>query len=229
MPGKNRAPTLRQLAQRRLHQPCRVPGCKKRRDPSRAASYCIGHAARHRHYGSPFGRRIWRKDYAAERKAVDALFRKYPEHPGVLEACAFLRDWLDAAAAGEKVPGAIHVARLQRYGVEPLTILAEVCAVFAWEQRNPRALPDDGVPLTCAMAIAMLYLVPREQTKAYVYPSGRTLRYKEAGSITRREVGTHLRDNLVRLLVNVWQAIEHEQQQQKNAVLAMSAPFNQPT
>jgi hypothetical protein len=33
----------------------------------------------------------------------------------------------------------------------------------------------------------------------------------------------------VRLLVNVWQAIEHEQQQQKNAVLAMSAPFNQPT
>ena len=39
-----------------------------------------------------------------------------------------------------------------------------------------------------------------------------------------------LRVNLVRLLVNVWQAIEHEQQQQKNAVLAMSAPFtHQPT
>ena len=229
MPGKNRAPTLRQLAQRRMHLPCAILGCKRKRDPRVALSHCKPHAEARRRYGHPLGRRIWRHAYKVEREQVDALFRKYPEHPGVLEACAFLRDWLDAAAAGEKVPGAIHVARLQRYRVSPLTILAEVCAVFAWERRNPHALHDDGAPLTFALAIAMLYLVPREQTKAYVYPSGRTLRYKEAGSITRREVGEHLRVNLVRLLVNVWQAIEHEQQQQKNAVLAMSAPFNQPT
>jgi hypothetical protein len=204
-----------------------VPGCRKRRDPSRAASFCIGHATRWRNYGNEHGRRIFRKEYREERKAVDALFKKYPTHPGLLQATAWVRSWLDAAAAGERVPGAVHVARLQRYGVEPRDILAEVCAVFAWERRHPRALPDDGVPLTYAMAIAMLYLVPREQVTAYSYPSGVRRRYKEAGGTTRKEVGDHLRMHLVRLLVNVHQAIEQEQQATKNAALAMSAPFIQ--
>jgi hypothetical protein len=216
---------MRMLAQRLRHMPCRIEGCTRRRDISKASSYCRGHAHARRRYGNPKGVRVWPKQYKAERKAVDRLFATYPDHAGVREACAWIRAWLDASIAGDsRQPGYIHAARLHRWQIEPRDILAEVCALWVYAMRYPRTLPDDE-RLTFALAVAMLFRAPRDYIKSYSYPSGERRKYRESGYADRLAVGTHLRMHLAPLFCNVAQAIEQQQQQERDARDAYREPF----
>jgi hypothetical protein len=184
------------------------------------------HDEARRRYGHPLGRRHYRKHYAPERRAVDALFRAFPDHPDVRTACEWIAGWLRAAALGDKSrPGYVHVARLARYDVQPLDVLAEVCAVWLFAMRNPRTLPDDE-RTTFALAVAMLFLAPRERTATYSYAKGERRVYKDAGHTDRAAIGNALRLTLAPLLVNVVRAIEEREQQQRERAAAFGrTPF----
>ena len=224
MAAPPRAPTMKALVQRGSHLPCRIPGCKS---PRMGATLCDRHRKFRRKYGDPQGHKLLAKNYTSERRQVAALFAAYPEHPGVLDACRWLRAWLDASIAGDKSqPGYVHVARLHRWEVQPLAILSEVCAVWLYAQRNPHALPDDQ-RLTFALAVAMLLLAPKDYLKSWFYKCGERRHYREAGYEDRKAIGDHLRLTLARLLVNVAHTCEERQQQKQKRAQSFGLPFTQ--
>ncbi|MHB8495565.1 MAG: hypothetical protein ACYC9Z_04250 [Casimicrobiaceae bacterium] len=176
-------------------------------------------------YGDPEGRKVFPKDYASERREVAGLFRAFPEHPGVLDACKWLRGWLDASIAGDKSqPGYLHIARLDRWNITPLAILSEVCAVWLYAMRHPHTLPDDQ-RLTFALAGQALLLAPRDYVKSYHYKSGESRQYREARYEARKAIGDHLRLTLARLLVNVAHTCEERLQQKQNRAASFGLPF----
>jgi hypothetical protein len=222
MPSKNKTPLRAVIA--RNHLPCDVAGCQRMRIG--AARHCEPHRERRWRYGHPLGRRIYMKDYAAERKEVAALFAAYPEHPGIRSACKWLRDWIEAAGRGEQVPGTIHVARVHRYEVPALAVLTELCAVWLHVERH--RFPDDQ-RLTFALAIAMLSLAPRDHLKSWHYKSGERRHYRNYGYDVRKDVGDYIRLNLAALFVNVVRGVEHLHHTEREARASLSAPFTNTT
>jgi hypothetical protein len=217
------APTMRALIHRRAGPPCKVVGCKRPRDPLRAASFCPHHGYRRRCYGHELGRKIPRRDYRETRKWVAELFASNPEHQGVVNATAWIKGWMDKAMAGDKsVPAYVHVARLHRHDVAPLAVLIAVCSV--WLHIHLRRLPDDE-RATFALAVAMLGLAPRDVAKSYTYHYGPESRYREYGANDRKAVGDHIRLHLGPLFVNLVRTLDHEGQAERDAKASLSAPF----
>ncbi len=224
MAAQPRAPTMRALVARGAHLPCRIAGCKK---PRAGATLCDSHRKRRWKYGDPEGRKIFPKFYLHERREVAKLFAAYPDHPGLIDACKWLRAWLDASLAGDKSqPGYVHMARLHRWEITPLAILAEVCAVWLYAHRHPHALPDDQ-RLTFALALQMLLLAPRDYLKSFHYKTGETRYYRESRYAARKEIGDHIRLTLARLFVNVTQACEERLEQKQNRAKSFGLPFTQ--
>jgi hypothetical protein len=225
MPSRNRAPTRRALAARRSGIPCRVIGCKNPRDRSSYSAYCRRHHTARLRYGHEQGRRIFGKAYRRERDEVRALFDAHPDHIGVQHATQFIADWMRDASEGRNVPGAMHVARLQRQGIDPREALIETCALFAYAWRNPYALPSDQ-RLTYHLAISMLRLAPRDRLRAYRSGARVYVKYHDAGATDRAAIGNHLRQQLARLYGNVAATLERREQQVREAHESLGDPFD---
>jgi hypothetical protein len=226
MPSRNRASTMRALAARRSHLPCRVVGCNRPRNPKRAASYCAVHGEARRLYGHELGRRVYRKQYDRERKEVAALFAAFPDHPGVRNASEWLGQVIARAGRGDKsVPAYVALARLHRHDVSPLAALVELCAVYVFAWRNPAALPTDQ-RLTYGLAVALFRMAPKDAVRTRVY--GRTVShsYRDEGSRDREAVGTLLRTQLAPLFANVASALQEQEQHARDVRASMAHPFS---
>src|SRR5262249_14795232 len=152
------------------HLTCSVPYCADTRHG--ASTYCPRHRKANRMYGHPLGRRILTRDYAPEARKIAALLKAHPDHPGTARALAWVEAWLARAKAGDTTtPGFAQVARITAHGVTALQVLHACAAVWAYAQRNPRALPDDE-RLTFALASAVFLLAPRPLTRKYTYGEG---------------------------------------------------------
>ena len=228
MPGQPRAPTMRALVQRNNGRICDVSGCNRPRHG--AARHCANHKNTVYRYGDPRARKIEKKEYAAERKEVRTLFDAHPDHSGVRNSIAWLQDLIDRAGQGDsRVPAYVHVARLYRYEVSGRDALIELCALWLFLHRRPHALPDDGEAKTFALAVAFLYLAPRDHLKSYHYQCVGGLRerrhYREARHAPRKAIGELLRKQLALLFVNVVRATEQQQQAERDARASLSVPF----
>ena len=74
---------------------------------------------------------------------VKALFRAFPDHPGVKTAAAWLDGLLIDAASGDRnIPGYSHFERLQRHGITGRDILLETAGL--WLTRIATPLSFDG-------------------------------------------------------------------------------------
>ena len=152
--------------------PCLVARCTKPRHG--ASRYCSAHKQRLANFGHPEARKLLVKHYEGERKEVARFLKDHASHPGIRNALEWIAEWLAESAEGDKsLPGYVQLARLHRFNVTPEAILHEVASIWLYVHRNPTALPDgDGLSLTHALAIGVLFLVPHERTKTYQYRSG---------------------------------------------------------
>ena len=221
MPMKKLRNRLRPHIQRNHGQPCGAEGCKGTREGG--SRHCDRHKMRRRKYGHELGRKILKRDYAGERKWVAGLFASNPEHTGVANAVAWVGRWMDAASNGDKAqPGYVHIARLHRHDVAPLTALIELAAV--WLHIYLRRLPDDQ-RATFALAIALLGLAPKDQAHAYQRQNGVQITYRDAAFNDRKDVGDYIRLHLVPLFVTITRTFEQQQEAERDAQASLSSPF----
>lgn len=217
--------SFKENAERNRRLPCRVPGCATGR--AALSPLCALHAQRACRYGSPHGRSIRSKEYLGERKQAEAFIEKHSKHPAIVAAEQFLADWLQAAAQGDRVPGAADFARLAAHGVMPRRILVEVIAVYLLSRSRPSTLPDDA-RLTFAIGNRVLLLAPLERRFGTLKGHGR---YYSRGitKTARRAVGDRLRTTLAALLGNVEAALIAEHVRSQEFVARVRQPFTSGT
>lgn len=213
--------SIRPKLARNESEQCDIQRCERRRHG--LTRLCAMHRSRRRRFGHAEARMILPRDYMQERREVAALFKANPEHAGLLSALAFIREWLDASAQGDKQqPGFAHVARLDRRGVTPMIILLEVSAVWLHVDRYQK--PDD-VRLDFSLALAMLRLAPRDFVRGYQYPSGERRYYRDAGHGDRAAIGDYLRSSLAPLFVRVVVACREREARAQQQHAAEQAAF----
>jgi len=137
-------------------------------------------------------------------------------HPGLLQATEELRQLLanarEAIAEGRAVsPATRHLARLGAEGVEPIHILAMVCAVILFDQDQPRFLRGQTA-YRFAVARAVAGLVPRGKMP---------LR-----SQTLAMLGDMLIDRYAVLAGGVAKAISDREAREQDRSQLMSQPFS---
>jgi hypothetical protein len=122
---------------------------------------------------------------------------------------------------------------LHSHGITGLDLLKAASAVWAYAARQPKRLPDD-VRLNYAMALACLRLAPRERRPMRGRAQGDTLgkrsehSYCRHGGKARREIGAQLRSKLAAFFVNLNDALNHREQERRNALSALRTPFTAP-
>jgi hypothetical protein len=164
------------------------------------------------------------------------LFASHPDHKGVHLAVGTLDAWMSRAADKEDAfKGAEEIARLHRYGVQSVDLLVELCAVFAYLQRNPSAVRSMRArDVALARAVFALAPRPRRQTRG---PGGtwsfnRSPEEMRACSYAPKprpsslvHIGGHLRQTLAALLVNVADSLRTPEQRRQAEQDAYRAAF----
>jgi len=170
--------------------------------------YCGQHARADRAYGHPLGKRLLPRHYAAERREVARFIRRNREDQSIRTALAFFQRWLELAASGDTdVPAPAQIARLAKNQVSALEMLCEAGAVWAYSERNQRALIDDE-RLTCALGNSISHLAPLTAIRKYEFRGKTLYRYSRVPKAERMEIGETIRRTLGVLLQAVTEAIE---------------------
>lgn len=226
--------TYPQARARNELQACACPGCPSQRFGLNL--HCRYHEEVYKRYGHPLQGPLKPASWATEREAVRALFASHPNHEGVRRAVSRLDAWMSRAADKEDAyKGAEEIARLHRHCVQPVDLLMELCAVFAYLQRNPSAVRSmRAQDVALSRAVFALAPRPRRQTRG---PGGtwavsrspeelRSCSYApkpRASSLV--QVGAHLRQTLVVLLVNVTDSLRTPEQRRQAEQDAFRAAF----
>lgn len=200
---------------RNQNQPCAVRECREQRNS--VSRFCVRHQETRRLYGVPHGRRIRRKEYQQELKAVTQLITKGIEtnHPAITEAVKVVDGWLDAATRGFKVYAASDIRRLHSKDVTAQEILAEGAATWLYFRRNPHL--DDTLQLIYAIGTNVLYLATRN-----VKPNGTP---KAVTGTARKECGTFIKDYFTPLFINIEKRLKADKQANIDAVEALRIPL----
>lgn len=200
-------------------QKCDVKECGRHR--SGPSNHCAKHKRRIHRHGTPHGRMLWRREYAAELIEVSQFMTVFlPHHTGLQLAVEFLDDLLGRAAHGDHtVPGQIEFARLFRAGKTGRDCLEEVCSMFLFSRRRPEEF-EGGIPLHYDLGYALLHAVPRYR---------RDLRRSEKMKPRyAKDMGAHVWDNLGLLLVNVASSIMSRNLQDARSKSELLTPFTEP-
>ena len=167
--------------------------------------------------------------YKPYRALVIDVLQANGTHPGLIAALAFITQWLAASVtdpAGSK--SAPEMCRLANDGVNPLAMLAEICAVWAWTQDNPRQLPSTQAE-NFAMARGLLALSPKARRYQAVITKGNRSGYTPKANVSAlRAIGTTVRASLAYFLVNIHQDISTREEREKVTLQALRAPLISP-
>lgn len=186
----------------------------------RLGRWCRRHSRRLQRNGHPEALRLKSPEYRGERETARRFISQHVEHPAVKAAVKWATRWLEAAAAGEKVPAASELKRLRTDGIAGRQIVEEALSVWLVSRWRPSRLPDD-MRLTFALGNAVLFLSPRRKR----YSARGIAWYSDLGSKIRREAGEHVRRTLGIFCVNAAVALEAEQQAARNEHRDLREPF----
>jgi len=145
-------------------------------------------------YGWPGGRKIKPKEYAAEKKMVQALIDKNRDKESIKYALNFLGQWLKN--------GFDLVQGLREAGVTAEQILVESAALYVYMQRNPRLVPG-WTALTHATGLNVIRL---HKAQRRIYGGDNFA------------IGNHIVGNLKILFVKIFEgAVKQENIRRKTA------------
>jgi hypothetical protein len=187
-------------------QSCIMKVCERKR--IHFSKYCATHSQRGYQYGDPTGRRIRPKEYEEELADVRDLIRQNPEHSGIQIAVKFFDDWL-AAATTEGSSGTLaskHFYQLYQEGLTGEELLCECAAIYLFQRRNPRLLPDG---LATYIALALGVLCKRKNKMGYG-----TKKYIDVS--TRRNVGRRIIESIGLLLVNITNTVRDRERKRQD-------------
>jgi hypothetical protein len=227
-----KATKLRTLIAINQQRECEFPECCRPRQ--KITRYCNAHARAWRQYGHPLAKPLDARMWRDKRLQVRQVFDGHPDHPGLVNMLAYLKQYLGAAGKSDTAfSGAREVGRLQRAGVSPLNFLIEACACWSHLSDNPRTVPDDR-SAAWAVARAVLQLAARPRRP---YRPSAKIPWREAGATYALKprssdigaVSVHLRELLAPLVVNVQAALKQRDQQKVQALQALRQPFHAPT
>jgi hypothetical protein len=200
-------------------KPCSAPDCSKPR--FRLSTCCRIHAYAAATYGHALGRPFKPKEYAAELKEVSTLIDLNPGHPSVTASIAWFRDWMDRAWVNE--PGTLAVRAMQGFheaGIQPVTLLKTVMAIWVFADRHPAVLPDDE-RLDRALSLACLGLIPRQSRTSR---TGKRA-YARYDGCSRRELGKEIRFQLSQVFANVKLAVDAKWQAKQELLKGFRVPL----
>lgn len=186
----------------------------------RLGRWCRRHSRRLQRNGHPEALRLKSPEYRGERETATRFVSQHVEHPAVKAAVKWATRWLEAAAAGEKVPAASELKRLRADGITGRQIVEEALAVWLVSRWRPSRLSDD-VRLTFALGNAVLFLSPRRKR----YSARGVAWYSDMGSKIRRETGEHVRRTLGIFFMNASASLDAEQEEARNEHKALREPF----
>lgn len=192
---------------------CAAPGCLRHR--RKRGRYCARHARRLNRYASPEGRPIPAATLVSHAVAVRRLFEAHPDHPGVKMAIAEVAALLSSAVAAasrdaDPLPETKHLARLAAADVEPVNILAMVCAVgLAARDDRGSALGPKGMRFAAARAVCGLL----------------PLRGIKLGSRALDAVGELVWDRFVPFVATVVDHFDKKAAEPRRRTAALTTPF----
>lgn len=211
---------------------CSLPGCGRPRTGLNA--WCRQHLDRARQYGHPSAQPFRPSAWTSERKEVSSLLASNADHPGLLQVCQFLADWMARAAAdGHAFKGAQEVARLVRHGVTALQVVTEVAAFVLWHSARPTTFPTDRA-VDFALSRAVFMLAPRERRVTRTRGISGTWGMKASGRHSYSpkprpsalaHVGRFLREALAAFLANVRGAVEQRRAVKRDPLALHRLPF----
>lgn len=207
---------------RNQSKPCSVAGCYSPR--TRISSFCKKHVRTRHLWGHPLGHRITPRAYEVESLAVSAFIDTHRDHPAIVAALKWLDDWMIRAWNGDSSVAAYReFQRLHERSVSAVSVLRAAAALWVYASHFPNRLPDD-VRLTYAMSLAVLALIPRERRPS---PSkqGSVSYVAKFPASARRGIGERIRNNLGALMVNITDALNHIEAQQRSQREALRVPF----
>jgi hypothetical protein len=205
---------------------CSAGGCLKHRKG--LSPYCATHIAPASRYGHPSARPIETSEWAVYRREVETLFSVNAEHPGLVNALAYVRSLMARAAANERAfKGAEVFERLQRDGVTPHEVLTAVSALWCFLQYRNTRLPSQRA-IDFALSRAVVGLRPLPKRVSY------TARGEQSYSVKPRTsalayLGKHLREVLGPFLTNVWASVSARDERARAAAAALREPLAAPT
>jgi hypothetical protein len=203
-----------------LHR-CNAPGCAW--DRRGLSQFCRSHAETTARYGEPTGTPIDPKRWALYRQQVQEVFQVNHDHPGLVNALQFIREWMaQAVEDGRAFPGAEELKRLMLSGVSPMEVLLEVSAFYAFSQACPHTCrTDKGWDYAMSRAVFRLAPRPRRRTRKGTYAP-------QPRASALGHIGKHLRQVLAGFLANVQLALEAREDAKRAAMEAWRQPLRQP-
>ena len=202
---------------------CTAQGCNSHRH--KISTFCLSHFTTASRYGHPNGRALDPAVFQWERTAVQNLLAANANHPALTSATSYLTNYFARAAISEKAyVGAEEIARLGRHGVTSAQVICEVAALWCYLDRNPRALPSQKAS-DYAISRAVLQLAPRPRRVAFS-PDSKGSQYSlKPRNSALGAIGTHLRQVLSVLLVNISQSLATQQDRAAAVLEAMREPL----
>lgn len=212
---------------------CFSPGCTNERTGYNRT--CRAHTPRDKINGHPLAGAIRETEYRPEVDAVRTLFAEDPDHPGLLHTLKAMEVWMQQAKAAEGLsvqsqpyPSAPEVARLVRWGVQPVDILATFFGALYWQQHNRTSRLPDDVSRDFALSHAVLRLAPRAKRGFRGLSASGTASYIRPKFAPLQHLGKHLRQWLAPLYPVVAQALDSRDQQREEVLASMRQPFRAP-
>lgn len=200
---------------------CSAPSCTRRRN--RVSAFCKYHERRKQSYGHPQGKLIKPAEYVIEKAEARTLLERNAEHEGVVNAIAWLDQWLKDSGEGyTTLPGARHFHRLHSHGVTAFDILVEFAALWLYSTRYPRRLPDDA-RLTYALAVNVFRMIPLDRIEDWRTGKKRSALPRHGET---RDTGQRIRDTLGMLLLNVAEHCERQHELREQQRRAYRAPLS---
>jgi hypothetical protein len=169
--------------------------------------YCRAHYEAARRFGSPNAKPLKRIAWVPYRVAVRDLFNLNAQHRGLVDAVAYLTEWMAKGSSNAHAyKGAQEMRRLSEHGISARQVLEEVCAVQMYLAANPCALPDD-LSRDFALARAVFALAPMPTKTSWDSGKPKTYRGRATGA-SLRYVGRHLREGLAGIAAQAHLGVE---------------------
>lgn len=215
--------TLRDAINAHAGETCQLPNCSRQRYG--VSRWCTYHLRKQMYYGHPLGLAIPRDLYITELHEVRQLFNDNPDHPALRNLCKWFDQWIEEAANDQAVCGnwmfkRIHTKRIQgKEGLDTLSLLVELAALYVFSQRYPQRLPDDA-RLTWALSRNLIRLSGMPKTTGK-----NSVGTKQPPQRDLKEGGERIRQTLSAFFANVHSSLIRKAEAAKEYKDNMSLPF----
>jgi len=226
-------------ATRNQRLPCGVPGCPRRR--TFTAALCSPHQTRIQYLGHPKAKVIKREELRPFRKVARRFLKKWAGHPATVAAIevvgAILKPGPEPTAkplrANPRWLTWREVTRLatdrDKGPVSPAEALEVAIAVWLLAVHQPRALPNDGRPLTFALAHHLFRLRPLFEYVRWDNARGKNVKshHRAPGTQALTYFGQRVRTALGVWFTNAVQAIGQEERRRQEKALKLKQALQQ--